>query len=59
MKAEEMSGKLIKPDGTEQYWWNGVNYHNVLPEELIDAVIASENGEETKCWNHKKIRRSF
>lgn len=46
MEAESISGKLVKPDGVEQYWWNGVNYHNVLPEQLIDAVLASEKMED-------------
>ncbi len=43
MDQKEISGKLIRPDGTEQYWWNGVNYLNVIPEELIDAVLALEH----------------
>lgn len=42
MDGQELSGKLIRPDGTEEYWWHGVNYINVLPEELIDAVLALE-----------------
>lgn len=45
MDEKEISGKLIRPDGTVEYWWNGVNYLNVLPEELIDAVLASEKKE--------------
>ena len=49
MEVTEISGRLIRPDGTEQYWWHGVNYINVLPEELIDAVLAAEqNKKETK-----------
>lgn len=48
MDAKEISGKLIRPDGTVEYWWNGVNYLNVLPEELIDAVLASEKKEARK-----------
>ena len=46
MDAKTISGKLIKPDGTEEFWWRGVNYHNVLPEELLDAVLASEQEKE-------------
>lgn len=46
MDGQEISGRLIRPDGTEQYWWHGVNYINVLPEELIDAVL-----------HQKKIRK--
>lgn len=45
MDEKEISGRLISPDGTEQYWWNGVNYINVIPEELIDAVLAAEKNE--------------
>lgn len=55
MDGQEISGRLIRPDGTEQYWWHGVNYINVLPEELIDAVLASEknkNMEEKKDGNN-------
>lgn len=48
MEAESISGKLVKPDGVEQYWWNGVNYHNVIPEQFIDAVLASEKMEDKK-----------
>ncbi len=51
MDEKEISGKLIRPDGTEEFWWNGVNNHNVIPEQLIDAVLASEknkNMEEKK-----------
>lgn len=46
MDEKEISGKLIRPDGADQYWWNGVNYINVIPEELIDAVVASEKNKE-------------
>lgn len=42
MDVKEISGKMIRPDGTEEYWWEGVNYKNVIPEELFDAVLASE-----------------
>lgn len=42
MDEKELSGKLIRPDGTEEFWWHGVNYHNVIPEELIDVVLALE-----------------
>lgn len=51
MDVKDMSGKLEKPDGVEQYWWNGVNYNNVLPEQLIDAVIASEKEEKKDDCN--------
>lgn len=51
MEVEGISGKLVKPDGTEEYWWNGVNYHNVMPEPLIDAVLASEKMEDKKNEN--------
>lgn len=46
MEVTEISGKLIRPDGTEEYWWQGVNYHNVIPEELIDAVLAAEKNKK-------------
>lgn len=39
MEVVGISGKLIKPDGVEEFWWNGVNYHNVVPEELVDAEL--------------------
>ena len=39
MDVVNISGKLIKPDGTIEFWWKGVNYHNVIPEELMDAEL--------------------
>ena len=42
MDEQDISGKQIRPDGTEEYWWHGVNYINVLPEELIDAIKDSD-----------------
>lgn len=48
MAGEKASGRLIKPDGEEEYWWDGVNYHNVIPEEYIDACLASEKEKENK-----------
>lgn len=54
MDEKEISGKLIRPDGTVEYWWNGVNYLNVLPEELIDAVLASEKNKQEKEREEKK-----
>ena len=40
MNGVDISGKLIKPDGTMEFWWKSMNYHNVLPEELIDAELS-------------------
>lgn len=50
MEEVGFSGKLIRPDGVEEYWWNGVNYYNVIPEQLVDAEIerASKNKEKEK-----------
>lgn len=48
MDEKEISGKLIRPDGKVEYWWNGVNNHNVLPEELIDAVLAAEKNKKER-----------
>ena len=45
MEVVGISGKLIRADGTMEFWWNGVNYHNVIPEQLIDAEIASKINE--------------
>ena len=45
MEVVGISGKLVRPDGTEEYWWNGVNYYNVVPEELVDAEIALKYGK--------------
>lgn len=47
MDEVKISGKLIRADGTVEYWWNGVNYQNVIPEQLIDAEMqrASKNKE--------------
>lgn len=39
MEVVGISGKLIRPDGTIEFWWNGVNYGNVIPEEMIDAEL--------------------
>lgn len=43
MDVVNISGKLIKPDGTIEFWWKGVNYHNVIPEELMDAELEHES----------------
>lgn len=55
MEVVEISGKLIRPDGTMEYWWNGVNYHNVIPEEMIDAELesASRNKESEEKYNER------
>lgn len=53
MDGQEISGKLIRPDGKVEYWWHGVNYHNVLPEELIDAVLALEKKKREEEINGK------
>lgn len=47
MEVVGISGKLISADGTVEQWWNGMNYHTVIPEELIDAELqrASKNKE--------------
>lgn len=43
MDENNVSGMLVRPDGVNEYWFNNVNYHNVIPEELVDAVLdASE-----------------
>lgn len=57
MEAVGISGKLIRPDGKEEYWWNGVNYHNVIPEQLIDAVLASEKNKEREEQINGKITK--
>jgi len=47
-----ISGKLVRPDGIEEYWWNGVNYHNVVPEQLVDAEliqVSKDKEREEKC----------
>lgn len=46
MERTKISGILKKPDGTEEYWWNGVNYHNILPEELMDEFIKYDKLKE-------------
>ena len=53
----DVSGKLIRPDGKEEYWWQGVNCHNVIPEDLVDAVVKREKEkvENDKTWFIKKI----
>lgn len=48
MEVTEISGRLIRPDGKVEYWWNGVNNHNVIPEELIDAVLAAEKNKKER-----------
>lgn len=61
MEVVGISGKLVRPDGTEEYWWNGVNYYNVVPEELVDAELerASKNKElvKEKIKNGSSISR--
>lgn len=42
-KVVGRSGEFITEDGNSEFWWNGYNYHNILPEEMIDAeIMASE-----------------
>lgn len=53
MDEQDISGKQIRPDGTEEYWWQGDNYKNVIPEELFDAVLASKKTEK-KIWRKKQ-----
>ena len=59
MDEVKISGKLISPDGTEEFWWNSVNYHNVIPEELIDAELESaskiKEREEKQMGKYKTI----
>ena len=54
MEVVGISGKLIRPDGVVEYWWNGVNYGNVVPEQLIDAEIeaASKNNKKVEEQRH-------
>lgn len=54
MASEKASGRLIKPDGEEEFWWDGVNYHNVIPEEYIDACLASEKEKENGGKNNER-----
>jgi hypothetical protein len=35
------SGIFCDADGKMEYWWNGVNNHCVLPEQLIDAELSA------------------
>lgn len=52
MEAVGISGKLIRADGTEEFWWNGINYGNVIPEELVDAEliqVSKDKESEEKC----------
>lgn len=45
---EPLSGMLVKPDGTCEFWWQGECSGCVVPEELIDAVLeASEKSKIT------------
>ena len=55
MEVVGISGKLIRPDGVVEYWWNGVNYHNVIPEELLDEELqrASKNKESEKKYGRE------
>lgn len=52
-----ISGKLVRPDGIEEYWWNGVNYHNVVPEQLIDAELeaTSKNNKKVEDKENEKV----
>ena len=56
MEVVDISGKLIRPDGTIEFWWNGVNYGNVIPEEMIDAELkrASKRKERKDKENERK-----
>lgn len=53
MDENNVSGILVGPDGREECWFNNVNYHNVIPEELIDAVLDASiitRNMEDKKW---------
>lgn len=53
MNENHVSGMLIRPDGVNEYWFNNVNYHNVIPEELIDAVLDASKIERRNRNNEK------
>lgn len=55
MERTKISGILKKPDGTEEYWWNGVNYHNILPEELMDEFIKYDKLKEEQKNARKRM----
>lgn len=52
-----ISGKLVRADGIEEYWWNGVNYHNVVPEQLVDAELeaTSKNNKKVEDKENEKV----
>ena len=53
MDENSVSGILVRPDETTEYWFNNVNYHNVIPEELIDAVLDASEIERRNRSNEK------
>ena len=50
-KVEGRSGECLTEDGKHEYWWEGVNYHDIVPEHLIDAELAASNLENTNGGN--------
>jgi hypothetical protein len=44
MSDQKISGMLVKPDKSLEFFWEGQSYGSVVPEEMIDAVLeASEH----------------
>lgn len=33
------SGEFTDENGNTEYWWDGLNYGCILPEELIDMAL--------------------
>jgi len=40
------SGQFIDESGQSEFWWDGINYHSIIPEELIDAVLDASDKKE-------------
>jgi hypothetical protein len=38
-KRLKKTGIFKNEDGVEECWWDGKNYHQVIPEELIDYEL--------------------
>jgi len=40
------SGEFVNENGENEFWWDGINYHSIIPEEMIDEVLAASEKKD-------------
>jgi hypothetical protein len=53
MSDQKLSGMLVKPDKSLEFFWEGQSYGSVLPEEMIDAVLEASEIDKKKMEEEK------